>query len=286
MKFLRMTAILFVLLLAWVGQATAYTNVSGDITQDTTWTKANSPYFLIGQVTVVSTRTLTIEAGVVVKSSAYGLSVDGKLIADGTSGEPIVFTSFKDDTAGGDTNADGGATTPARGDWGNLRFSLTSAGNVLDYVKIRYGGGSGSHSLIVLNSLLTLSNSTVEESGNDGIYAEASPTITGSVIRNNNGHGIRVYSSNATITNNTISGNGTDGIWAGDSSAATITGNTITGNSSYPIYLEASALNSIISGNIFFGNGLNGIAVIGEISAPTTWGSLDAPYVVAAGQVT
>ena len=287
MKFLRMTAILFVLLLAWVGQATALTNVSGSIDTDTTWTEAGSPYIIIGQTTVVAGRTLTISAGVVVKSSGQGLRIDGRLIADGTAAQPIVFTSIKDDSFGGDTNGDGGATRPARGDWSNLWFSSTSVNNVLDYVMIRYGGGSGSNSLVVETSSLALSNSTVEESGNDGISFGASPTITGSVIRNNNTHGIKVFSSsNAAITNNTISGNGTDGIWAGDSSTATITGNTITGNSSYAIYLEASASNSVISGNILFGNRMNGIAVIGDINAVTTWGSLDAAYVVAAGQVT
>ncbi|OGP87946.1 MAG: hypothetical protein A2156_01575 [Deltaproteobacteria bacterium RBG_16_48_10] len=286
MKFLSMTAILFVLVLAWVGQATALTYVTGEINQDITWTVANGPYVVIGQATVVFGRTLTISPGVVVKSDGPGLRVNGTLIADGTPAQPIVFTSLYDDSFGGDTNGDGGATTPARGDWYNLWFSSTSTGNVLDYVMIRYGGGSGSHSLIVDTSSLALSNSTVEESGNDGINAaDASPTITGNTIRSNNGHGIWVSSSNATITNNTVSGCGLDGIWAGDSSAATITGNTISMNSSYAIYLQASALNSDISGNILFGNLMDAIAVTGEISAVTTWGSLNAPYVVAAGEV-
>jgi parallel beta-helix repeat protein len=179
-----------------------------------------------------------------------------------------------------------------------LWFSETSLNNVLDYVVLRYA----SYGLLIETSSLTLTNSIVEESANDGINIGSElplisgPTITGNAIRNNNKHGILVYSTNATITNNTISGNGFsgegyEGIWAGGSSTATITGNTITGNSTFGIILGANALNSVISGNVLFLNGSNGIGLSGvdgerEISVETTWGSLDAPYVVAKGQLT
>ena len=39
-------------------------SVSGTITEDTTWTAANSPYTLTGHITVDSGVTLTIEPGV------------------------------------------------------------------------------------------------------------------------------------------------------------------------------------------------------------------------------
>lgn len=93
------------------------TIISGDITTNTTWSYLDendnvAVYKLAGGVHVKDGATLTIEAGVEVKSDpneaiAYLLVEQGaKIEAIGTSTSPIVFTS--------------GATTPARGDWGGI----------------------------------------------------------------------------------------------------------------------------------------------------------------------
>jgi hypothetical protein len=81
-------------------------------TSNTTWTVANSPYVLDGNVTVASGVTLTINPGVIVKfnGTLRELRVNGTLSAVGTSGSHIVFTSYQDDSVGGDTNGDGAAT--------------------------------------------------------------------------------------------------------------------------------------------------------------------------------
>ena len=63
-----------------------------EITEDTTWTKDASP-IQIGYVHVVDGVTLTIEPGVRVESAHGRLTVEGRLVAEGTEAEPIVFTA-------------------------------------------------------------------------------------------------------------------------------------------------------------------------------------------------
>jgi len=130
------------LLAGFASAAPATTYVSGPIASSTTWTVANSPYVLVGAVTVNAGVVLTVDPGVVVKGQDGNsrLVVDGSLSAAGSMGAPIVFTSLLDDTAGGDTNNDGSATTPAGGQWIGLRIGSGSTGNVLDHVEVRYAG--------------------------------------------------------------------------------------------------------------------------------------------------
>jgi hypothetical protein len=66
------------------------TNVSGIISSDTTWTKANSPYSLTGPVAVNAGVTLTIEAGVTVEGGYY-IQINGTLRARGSNAIPINY---------------------------------------------------------------------------------------------------------------------------------------------------------------------------------------------------
>jgi len=96
------SALAVVALLA-ASQAYALTNVSGTITANTTWDAASGPYVINGTVTIPAGVTLTLSPGTVVKGQTYnGFFVDGTLIANGTSALPIVFTSYKNDSYGGE----------------------------------------------------------------------------------------------------------------------------------------------------------------------------------------
>ncbi|GAB3830675.1 T9SS type A sorting domain-containing protein [Hymenobacter jeollabukensis] len=88
--------------------------ITGTITTNTTWT-SNNIYLLSGYVYVANGATLTIQPGTIIKADKTptpgGVLVvlqGGKLIADGTAAQPIVFTS----------NQPAGSRN--RGDWGGI----------------------------------------------------------------------------------------------------------------------------------------------------------------------
>ncbi|MBU1879331.1 MAG: right-handed parallel beta-helix repeat-containing protein, partial [Chloroflexi bacterium] len=104
---------------------------AGTITADTTWTLANSPYIVDGNVTVAAGVTLTVEAGVTVKTDYYAeIKVQGRLVAIGTAEQPILFTSKVD-------------TGP--GQWKGLFFDGGTGD--LRHVTVRYAGPTNSGSL-------------------------------------------------------------------------------------------------------------------------------------------
>jgi hypothetical protein len=125
--------------------ARALTPVGGSITSNATWGPAGNPYVLTDDVTVSEGVTLTLSPGVVVKadSATRELIVFGTLVAKGTAKQPIVLTSYKDDTAHGDTNGDRSSTEPSFGDWVGVGFSADSPGGIGDFVEIRYAGYYG-----------------------------------------------------------------------------------------------------------------------------------------------
>ncbi|MEM7124926.1 MAG: right-handed parallel beta-helix repeat-containing protein [Chloroflexota bacterium] len=140
------------------------TSIGGNITANTTWTKAASPYVLTSTVTIVEDIILTIEPGTIIKAQNFGiiLNTGATLNAVGTESEPIVFTSLLDDEIGGDTNGDGAASAPAPNNWQGIRGQATGSAPVnsstlnLQYVTIRYAYG------VTANGHLTLHDSTIE----------------------------------------------------------------------------------------------------------------------------
>ncbi len=80
------------------------------ITTNTTW-EASNIYILRGKVRVLAPATLTIEAGTVIQGECDGTLIverDGRIVAEGTAANPIVFTS----------NQPAGQKKP--GDWGGV----------------------------------------------------------------------------------------------------------------------------------------------------------------------
>ncbi len=229
---------------SWVYANTTY--VSGHITNDTSWTKANSPYVVKGDVYVDSLVTLTIESGVEVRlDSMKHIMIYGTLNALGTEGDSILISALD---------------TTKR--WSRLFFKDASTGS-LSYCRIEYAGESAIYEkhyntgLLVIEHNTIINNHTEDKGG--GIYSVGSSTINGNSITENfaerDGGGICSYDSSK-ITNNIITGNSADaggGIEGGGSPI--ISGNVITGNSA----IWGGGIHSywgspIITGNTITGN--------------------------------
>ncbi|PIT95363.1 hypothetical protein COT96_01490, partial [Candidatus Falkowbacteria bacterium CG10_big_fil_rev_8_21_14_0_10_38_22] len=105
----------------------------------------NTQVRVISRFEVNSWDRLIIKPGTIIKMLAGGEIISyGNIEAIGDADNPIVFTSIKDDSVGGDTNGDGDATMPAMGDWGYFLIQGEGKRVTLDYVKINYAGGSDS----------------------------------------------------------------------------------------------------------------------------------------------
>jgi hypothetical protein len=196
-------------------------NWSGDLVGNTVWPPAGETIADVQRITndvrIPVGSTLTIQPGTIVKFDCCffaGLLVEGTLSADGTAAQPIVFTSDRDDTAGGDTNGDGGNTTPFNGAWERIEFAATSTGSVMDNVSVRYGGDEGLGSVFVNGGQLTLTNSTLRNSVSSGLrIVAANPTVTTNVFSDNTGPAVSMdLASNPAISGVTVTNNGTNGL--------------------------------------------------------------------------
>lgn len=100
--------------------------VSANITENTTW-ETGKVYILGGRISVVNGVTLTIQPGVIVKgqagtgSNATALLIarGGKLMAEGTATQPIIFTSVADEIEPGQI-ASPNLDPTLNGLWGGL----------------------------------------------------------------------------------------------------------------------------------------------------------------------
>ena len=239
------------------GTGTAGTMVSGSVSG--TWTKAESPYTVTGNISVAKTKTLTIEPGVTVRFAgpfSFTVGYRATLKANGTAQEPILFT----------------ATNKTEG-WLGIRFINAGKDDVLQYCTIEYAlkpyTGTNDWKDLMGGAILCAEGSTA----GDGTSTPSSPTIdhclishcfalnggaiacmdeskavvSNSVILDNAAEfyagGLFIYGyAQPTITHNVIAGNngyiggGIYNFWA----APTIVNNTIVHNRGVGMYLDAS----------------------------------------------
>jgi hypothetical protein len=208
----------------------------GQGTGTVTW-KKDKIHLIEGLVFVNDGQTLTIEAGSVIRfragqgenASALIVARGGKIIAQGSPGEPIIFTSEKDDLQGSVDKSTGGLwggliilgdapvnhktgegyiegipQAEPRGFYGGLNSNDNSG--VLKYVSIRYGGtniGEG-------NEINGLTLAGVGR-GTEIDYLE---------VFSNSDDGIEIFGGNVNLRHIVVSGCGDDAVdydlgWSG-----------------------------------------------------------------------
>ena len=219
----------------------------GVITGAQTW-PAGLDWYMSASPSTTTAGALTIGAGAILHFAAnQGMNISGNLIAVGTSGSPIVFTSIS-------------GTSP--GSWNAVVFNNGSSGH-LSYVTTSYGGAGGYSTTGAINV----------NSGAGGTVAFDNLTVTASA---SSGIVVNGTSGALTLTSSTVNGSAFYGLMLLNGGAANVTESTFTNNGSYPLSTAAgcplSGLTAITaSGNNGGGAGRNGIEHRGGvIQAPTT----------------
>jgi len=241
---------------------TARVDACGSLTADTVWTAGNV-YVIDGcTVTVEAGASLTIEPGTIVKlaGSHDKVIVNGELRVAGTAGSPVVLTSLRDDSHGGDTNGDGAATAPARGDWGWIVFTAGSRGTIRHAV-LGYGGvGASGYTAWAMvkaygTSNVSVEHTTLRKSWSSALYAEnASISVSNSRIA-----GSGLYAGSY----------GLDYEGLGADAALVLTENVFeteqAGESAARVKLGPHPAEIVMRGNSASGSGRNGVVLTGTV---------------------
>jgi hypothetical protein len=184
------------------------TDVTGVISSDTTWAKANSPYSLIGSVGVNKGVTLTVEAGATVNLNGFYIQVDGTLVAKGSSANHIQFNggliSFTESSVGWNEQNGSGCI---------VENAVLSSTSMLIVASPKLYNSSISGDIFVVGRSPIISNNTITGTMTAG---------GSSVISYNNIMSVIICGGSSIISNNNIM----DGLIV-DGGAPTISHNNI-----------------------------------------------------------
>jgi parallel beta-helix repeat protein len=260
--------------------------ISSNIASTTSW----QPYYVYvvnGAIHVNSGVTLTIQPGTVVKfyDTSSGLQVDGILNAQGATTSTIYFTSYKDDSVGGDSNADG-SSSGAASDWDVIKTN-SGASTTISYAIVHYGGHGNTTAANIYNSGGTLAfmNATSTQSGHYyGIYVDSGTTTITSAEIYSETYGLLVNSGITTVSSTKFHDNTQNGIYLQGTGNLTLTNSTFSNNTFGAVfdYLHYGPTFTH-SGNTFTtgSTGENGIVMQDSLAANMTWTNDGLPYVIA-----
>jgi hypothetical protein len=211
-------------------------DVTGEITEDTTWTN-DKIYELNQKVVVNNGATLTIEAGTIIKgtsgtgslASALIIARGSKINAEGTSTSPIIFTSSSDNIDAGET-AGTNLDENNRGLWGGLIILGNAPGSFNgDLVEVQiegipaddtfglYGGTDPADNSGVLKYVSIRHGGALIGEGNEINGLTLGSVGTGTVIENieiiaNVDDGVEFFGGTVNVSNILVWGQGDDAI--------------------------------------------------------------------------
>ncbi len=208
--------LLFVILFSAIAFATS---VGGVLKKNMVWDLKMNPIVITSDVIVPESLTLDIKAGCDIRFDGYFMvMIKGRLLANGTKEQPIIFTS--------------NSSEPAQSDWNGIIFSGTKSGGALNFCKIRY-----SFKNLVWKTDITISNCIFADN-NYALYysfSKSSKVLTSKFFKNN--YAIYCDFSSPEIRQNRIVEN-QYGVYCILSSSPIIGQNDITANIEKDIHLD------------------------------------------------
>jgi len=202
--------------------------ITANISQNTTWETGNV-YVLAGRITVLSGVTLTIEPGVIIKgqagtganATALLVARGATLLAEGTSDQPIIFTSVADEIEPGQVESPN-LDPDIDGLWGglivlgNARISASNDNGDISEVQIEgiptsdpnglYGGDNDADNSGVLKYISIRHGGTNIGSGNEINGLTMGGVGNGTVVENievvaNQDDGVEWFGGTVNVTN-------------------------------------------------------------------------------------
>lgn len=199
------------------------------------WVRDSSPYWVMGEVTVIKGEKLEIEEGVAVhfkvnedtarysESEAGTLMVKGRLVAKGTERAPIIFTRIGHG-----------------GNWGVVFVDSLSKGSLFDHCIIKHAGllndvrheAVNYGGLSFFGSVAQVWNCVFIGNRSYGVtcHGDAAPSFYNCLIVGNYGAGVGIFSGKPIFEKTTIADNSAEGVYCRAEAAPLFKKSVIVGN--------------------------------------------------------